>query len=136
MWTAVTGIVGTIFNGIFGMKKQQGKAVEGALKIIGDVNSSEGEREKAIASVITTEMNRPGVLGGWRSFVSLCLFGILVSAWFGYIPPYMSDQMINNMFELFKICLLGYMPARTIDKMITKLSIGSVLKKYIEKKVL
>jgi len=136
MWAAVGTFLSNVVTGIFGMKKKQGEVVEGAMKIIGDVNSSEGEREKAIASIISTEMNKGGFLGGWRSFVAMCLFLIIISAWFGYMPPYMPEHMLDKIFSLFEICLYGYIPARTIDKLVTKLGISSVLKKYIEKKVL
>ncbi len=143
----VLGLVGGLFSllgsgvsAVFGFKKAQGDAIQSALKIIGDVNSSEGQREAAIAQIISAEATSGYWLAAvWRPLTMIIFLGMIISFWFGYMPPNLNENMppvVRELFNLMKIGLGGYIGGRTIEKVMTNMNIGKILKTYIEKKLL
>lgn len=139
MWAAIASVVTNVFGGIFGMKKQQGEVIAGALGVVGDINASEGERERAVATIIQAESNAGGIAAMWRPLTALLLLLLIVFAFFGVVPPHFNDPMspmLARIFDIFEVCLYGYIPARTIDKIAKTLSIGKIIRTYIEKKIL
>lgn len=143
MITAITSLFGLIGSGVsalFGFKQAQADVVNSALKVLGDINTSNADREKAIATIVASEANSGYWLAAvWRPLISVCLFLMIVCFFFGYVPPHMNDTMspmMERIFNMFEVCLYGYIPCRTIDKLISSINIASVLKKFIDKKVL
>lgn len=137
---SIFGFLGQAVGGFFGLKKEQGEAIKEAIKAVGDVNSSEGQRESAIATVIAAE-NASGywLSAVWRPLTMVVFLGIIVSYWFGYAPPgLMVDKMppmMERLFDILQLGIGGYIGGRTIEKVISSLSLGSVLKSYIAKKL-
>lgn len=134
------GVLGSAVSGIFGLKQQQGAAITGAIKVLGDVNASNAQREQAIATVIAAEASSGSWLTvTWRPLCMVVFLGLLVSFWFGYVPP-MIDQamppMLAEIFGLLKLGIGGYIGGRTLEKIMQQINVSSILKKYIEKKVL
>src|SRR5688572_2663168 len=121
MW-AITALnmLGTAIKSFFGFKQAQASTIEASLKVLGDITASNAEREKAIASIISAEAYSGYWLAAcWRPLVACCLFGLIIAAFFGYVPPYIDkplSPMLGRIFDLFEICLCGYIPARTIEK--------------------
>lgn len=140
MWTAAIGAVGSLMSGIFGFKKAQADAVMKAVGVVSDVNTSNAQREQAIATIIAAE-NASGywLSAVWRPML-MVFFAILIgSFWFGYVPPHLNQPMSPMMTEIFtilKIGIGGYIPARTLEKIVQNMNVGAVLKKFIEKKML
>lgn len=135
---AISGI-GNIISGFFGFKKEQADVMGKAITALGDATASNSEREKAIATIISAEANNGGLSANWRPLLMLLFMGLLISFWFGFTPPNISGEMppmISEIFDIIKIGIAGYIPARSIEKIIGQLNIASVLKKFIEKKVL
>jgi hypothetical protein len=141
VFASILGVIGSAVGGLFGMKKQQGKAITEAIKVVSEANASAGQREQAIATIIASE-NASGywLSSMWRPLAMMIFLGMLVSYWFGYVPPgLMAEKMppaIAELFTIIKIGLGGYIGARTFEKIVSSMNVGSILKKYIEKKVL
>ena len=140
MWGAAIAAVGSLISGIFGFKKSQGDAIQAAVKVVSEVNSSNSQREQAIATIIAAENSNGYWLAAvWRPML-MVFFAILIgSFWFGYVPEHLDKPMSPMMEELFtilKIGIGGYIPARTLEKIVHNMNVGAVLKKFIEKKVL
>ena len=141
MWLAgLFGLLGSAVSGFFGLKKAQGDAVKEALKVVGDTNASEGQREQAIATIIAAESTSGYWLASvWRPLTMMIFVGLIVSFWFGYVPPgLMVDKMppmIAELFSIVKLGIGGYIGGRTLEKIIGSMNVGSVLKRFIEKKL-
>lgn len=141
MWfTGLFSLLGSAIKGIFGLKKSQGAAVKEAIALVSSANASAGQREAAIATIIAAE-NASGywLSSCWRPLTMVIFLGMLVSYWFGYVPtgllaPTM-PPMIAELFSIIKIGLGGYIGARTFEKIVSDMKVGSVLKKYITKKL-
>lgn len=140
MFAAIFGAIGSIFKGIFGLKKAQGQALQNALKVVSDINASQGQREHAIATIIAAESGSGFWLAAvWRPLTAVTLLALVICSFFGFVPAQLNadmSPMMQQIFDLLKICIMGYIPARTIDKIAAQMNIGKILKAFIEKKVL
>lgn len=135
----ISGLLSLLGNGIsafFGFKKSQADAVQGGLQVLSDVNSSEAQREAAIASVLTAESSNGYWLSAcWRPLLML-FFGALIGArWFGYMPPNMTEAELVEIYGLLKLGIGGYIGGRSIEKIASSLNLGKVLQKFIEKRL-
>jgi len=140
MWiTGLFGLIGSAVSGFFGSKKTQGETIQTGLNVLSDINSSAADKEGAIASIITSETTNGYWLAAmWRPMAMVIFLAIIVSFWFGYVPPQLEAEMppmVAELFSLIKLGLMGYIPARTVEKVIDKLQLGSILKTYISKNV-
>lgn len=52
----------------------------------------------------------------WRPFMMLTFMFLLVSYWFGYSPPNMTQETLNNVFALLKLGIGGYIGGRSLEK--------------------
>jgi hypothetical protein len=143
MWSAaITGlfsVLGSGIKGFFTTKEAQMKGVESAIEAINQSNISAGEKEKAISQVISAEVNNGYWLSSvWRPLLMVTLAGIVVAYAFGFTTPNMVNEipeksMIGNMFELLKIGVMGYMPLRTVEKIVDKININKLIDKFTKK---
>src|SRR3990167_1677357 len=137
---AIFSGIGAVVKGIFGLKTEQANIVQQAIKAASDVNNSEAQREMAQAQILVSEMNSGSWLGrNWRPLLMMVFCGIIISFWFGYVPPHLNapmSPMMMEIFELIKIGMGGYIGGRSIEKIFNTLNLGKVLKAFIEKKVL
>lgn len=136
----ISGALNLIASGItafFGFKKEQADTVKQGLQVLSDVNSSNEQREKAVAQVITAEATSGYWLAAtWRPLTSMVLLSLVVAAFFGFEPSVQElSPITREIFELLKICIMGYIPARSVEKIVTQLNIGKILSKFVEKKL-
>lgn len=138
MWiTALLGVVGSAIGGLFGMKKDQANVVQGALKSLDGLAGSDGVQAKAAAaSIAALYVNGGWLERSWRPTLMWVTMGLIIARWFGYVPPGIDAEEINHIYTFLEIGLVGYIPLRSVDKALRGFQIGSILKKYIEKKVL
>ena len=137
--TSLFGAIGTGIKSFFGFKQHQAETLQSALQVLGDVNVSNAQREQAIATIIAAEASSGYALAAiWRPLAMLVFLGIIVSAWFGYVPPHFNEQMspmMARIFDLMQLGIGGYIGGRTIEKIVSNIGLSSVLKKFIEKKL-
>lgn len=137
---AIFGFLGTAIKSLFGWKETQATAVMTGLKVIGDMSSSQAQREAAIAQIISSEATSGYWLAAcWRPLLMLIFMFLIVSFWFGFSPHNLNapmPPMIDKIFNLIEIGLYGYIPARSVEKIVQQLNLGSVLKTLISKQVL
>jgi hypothetical protein len=130
------GVLGSGIKGFFGLKERQAETLSKALDVVGDVNKSDDARAVAAAQIISAESRSESFLTRiWRPVVVLGFTGILFAFFFGYSPENVTPNMIDRIFDLIEYSVLGYMGMRSADKWVRELSLGSVLKKFIEKKL-
>lgn len=88
------------------------------------IKLSEFELEfaKLQSSVITAEAGGDSWLQrNWRPLTMMTFLGLVVSYWFGYSPPNLSEAIILDLFSLIKIGLGGYVVGRSVEKVADKL---------------
>lgn len=143
-WTAIaTGIISALGNGITGFFSAKEKGMENihtAIEAIEKTNSSAAAKEKAIATVIQSEARSGYWLSAvWRPLLMTVLAGIVVAYVFGFTTPNMmaeipESSMLGSMFELLKIGVMGYMPLRTVEKIVDKVQVGKIINAIFDKK--
>lgn len=139
MWTAIIGGVTSIVGSFFGLKGKQAEQVTSAINAVEKANSSASSKEKAIATIVQSEARSGYWLAAvWRPMLMTVLSGIVVAYAFGFTTPNMMTEMpehsmISQLFELLKIGIMGYIPARTIEKIVSKVSINKLIEKFIKK---
>lgn len=137
---AALGVLGSGVKGFFGVKEKQADLIKDSIKALNDVNASNSEREKAITAIITKEASSGYWLAAvWRPLLMVIFAGLVISFWFGYAPenllkPLPENSGVAEIFEIIKIGIMGYIPARTVEKIIGQLNIGSILKEFLSKK--
>lgn len=82
------------------------------MMVEGDLRGMEAQ-----ANVIMSEMNSQNWLAScWRPIMMLTFLVLIVSAWFGFIPPNMPKEMIDHVFTLLEIGMGGYVVGRSVEK--------------------
>ena len=136
---AAMGLISNVFGAIFKGKEVKAKLLETAIKSIENVDASHGQRETAIAAVIAAEAASGNRLASsWRPLLMVMFAGILLSFWFGYVPPHLEGPMppmIAEIFFIIKLGIGGYIPARTLEKIVDQVNVGSYLRKLLDKRV-
>jgi hypothetical protein len=134
-------LAGSGVKGFFGVKERQLDTVQSGISALSDANSSAAQKERAIADIISSEMQSGYWLAAvWRPMIMVVFAGLLVAYFFGYTTPNLmmpmpANSVIGEIFNLLTIGLTGYIPARTVEKIATQINIGRVLSKLIEKNV-
>lgn len=132
-------LIGSGVSGFFGYKGAQIDQINKVTDIIGASETSAATREQAVAQVIAAEAASGYWLSAvWRPLLMLCLTGLVGAYCFGWVTPNLMQDMpehamITQLFELLKIGVCGYMPLRSVEKIIDKLTLSGVLDKLIKK---
>lgn len=112
-----------------GEEKLQAKAVLYKIKADADAKAEEFEMEllQAKATIITTEANSQSFLArNWRPMTMVAFVIAVMSYWFGLTPPDLPLSVVDQMFELVKIGIGGYIAGRSGEKIAQ--SVASVMK--------
>ncbi len=145
MWTTILsgafGLVTSAFQGFFGIKDKQLDMVGKGIDVLGDANSSSAQRETAIAQVLSSEMSNGYWLSAvWRPLVMVGITILVACYFFGYVTPNLlvpmpANSLIGELFEILKIGIMGYMPLRSIEKIVSQINLGMVVKKFIDSRM-
>ena len=107
-------IIGQVIDKIFPDKAAGDKAKIELMKLIqeGDIKELEG-----LSKIISAEANSTHWLAAiWRPFTMLVFLSMVVSWWFGYVPPNVTDALILELFGIIKLGLGGYLVGRSAEK--------------------
>lgn len=133
------GVVGSFFTGLFGMKAEQAKTVQSALEVLKSVNDVDGQSTTAAATALSAILTQGSFLEkNWRPVFMLICMGIVIASFFGYVPTHLNDPVtptMDKIWTMLQIGLGGYLPLRTLEKIVQQLNIGSILKELIKKKI-
>lgn len=139
-FASIFSSISSIFSTVGGIKTQQADVMKTALDVLSNTNSSNAQREQAIATVLVAEASSESWLTRmWRPIIMLMFGAMLLSYWFGYSPPNIHGPMspiMAEIFDLLKIGIGGYIGGRTIEKIIGNIGVSSALKQFIEKKLI
>jgi len=144
MWTgiaSIAGFLGNVVSGFFGFKQAQAQTAQDLIRTLGDVNASDASKERAIATIIAAESTNGYWLAAvWRPLTMVVFVGIVIAYAFGWTTPNLmapmpSDTFMAQLFDLVKIGLCGYIPARTIEKIVSQINVGKIVQTLIDKKL-
>lgn len=132
--------IGGIFSGLFSFKSEQAKTVQSALEVLKSVNDVDGTAATASAQALSTILSQGSFLEkNWRPIFMVICMVILIAAFFGHYPSHLNDPVTPTMqkiWTMLEIGLGGYMPLRTLEKIVTMFNVSGILKALIAKKVL
>lgn len=130
------GGISSFFRGLFGLKQAQADVISQAIQVAGSVNSVDAQQMQAAGNTVASEGSSQNILASsWRPLLMYIAMGIIVSHWFGYAPSHISDTDLQLMYHYLDIGLVGYMPLRTLEKIISQLGLGPIIKEFIAKKL-
>ena len=143
MFGLISGLLGlgsSFVKGMFNLKQDQAHIVEESLKVLRNVNATDAQATTATAAALSSILTQGSFLErNWRPVFMVILMGILICSFFGWVPPYLNQEMspmMDKIWTMLQIGLGGYLPLRTFEKVVAQLNIGSILKTLIQKKVL
>lgn len=136
---ALFGAVGSFVTGFFNFKGDQATTVQDTLKFLGDVNTNDAQAQVAAADALSQILTNGSFLEkNWRPVFMLICMMIIVCSFFGLVPTHLNDPIsptMDKIWTMIQIGLVGYIPARTLEKIVTQINIGSILKTLVGKKL-
>jgi hypothetical protein len=136
VFSALFSTIGSFFTGMFQYKGAQAETVQKALETLRSIDATDAQATTAAAQALT---QGSWLERNWRPWFMLLCMAIVIAFFFGYTPQHINDPMspmMREIWDLLKIGLMGYLPLRSVDKLVQQLNIGSILKTLINKKVL
>lgn len=138
--TSILGFASSFFTGLFGFKGDQAKTVQASLETLKSLNDAEAQavvaQSQAIASILT---NGSFLERNWRSIAMIGIMILIIAKFFGLAPPHIDDPlspMMQRLFDLFEIGLVGYISRYGIRDIIREFKISSIIQSLINKKIL
>lgn len=138
--SSIFGFIGSALTSVLGYKGEQARTVQAAIETLQKIDNNDSATIAAQANAISLILTQGSWLEKqWRPFLMILLM-LLIGCWFfGYTPAHFNDPispMMQQIIDILKIGIMGYVPARTIEKVINSIQIGSILKQLVAKKVL
>lgn len=133
----ITGL-GAVIQGFFNVKQSKIDSINKGIEAINQNSLAEGEREKAIAAIITAELTSESWLArSWRP-LTMVIFVVLVVAYcLGYTTPNLMSSipdtaLLARIFDIVEVGLGGYIGARSVEKIVDKVMQGKILDTLIK----
>ncbi len=137
--SSILSLAGSLFTGLFGFKREQAATVQETLKTLQQLDANDTAAITSASQSISSILTQGSFLErNWRPLLMVVFMSIIIASFFGYTPPHVNDDMgpmMQNIWELLKIGLMGYIPARTIEKIVQQINVGSIIRSLINKKV-
>ena len=135
----IASVIASGVKGFFGVKQAQADVVKTSVDVLKDVTASNVAREEATARIIASEASSGYWLAAvWRPLL-MVFFAVLIGCyWFGFVPPNLMEPMpagsgVAEIFGIVKIGIMGYIPARTIEKIVSQVNVNRILDKFLKK---
>lgn len=107
-------LIGNIIDKVF---PDTEKSNQMKLELMKQIQEGDLEEIKGRFDVISSEGSSVHWLAAtWRPVTMMVFLGMIVSWWFGYIPPNATEGTVLELFSLLKIGLGGYVVGRSAEK--------------------
>jgi hypothetical protein len=140
MFAAILAFAGTFFTGLFGFKGDQARTVQSSLETLKGLNDAEAQSVVAQSQAIGAILTQGSFLErNWRAIAMVGIMILIVAYFFGYAPPNIYKPlppMLDRLFSLFEIGLVGYISRYGIRDIIREFKISSIIQELIKKKVM
>lgn len=133
---AILGFLGSGLSALVGIKETQANVISTAINAATTAGSDEGARAQAAAAAIAAVYQQGGIIERlWRPLLMWGILIIVFGHFLGYINIPANDPFGARLMDFLEMGLMGYLPLRTFEKVINQLSLGFVIKKFIENKL-
>jgi hypothetical protein len=110
----IIGLGTTIIDKIF---PDKAKADEAKLRLLELQQSGELKELEAQAQVVTTEAaSKHWLAANWRPLTMITFVILIVSRWFGWAAPDLSEAEYLKLWSIVELGLVGYVGGRTLEK--------------------
>lgn len=137
--TSLFSLIGTVATGLFGFKGDQAKTVQAAIETVKNIDNNDSATIAAQANAISLILTQGSWLERqWRPLLMILLMGLIGCWFFDLIPPNFNEPispMMQQIIDLLKIGVMGYVPCRSLEKIVTSMQLGGILKQLIAKKI-
>lgn len=107
-------IIGSLIDRILPDKEAQAKA---KIELMRTIQEGDMKELEALSNVISSEAKSEHWLAAvWRPITMLIFLGMVISWWFGYTPPNVTESMVLELFGLLKLGIGGYIMGRSAEK--------------------
>ena len=119
--TAGVTFISKAIGGIFGYKKSKVDVIKEAIKVLAATEMTKAQQSQALGLMMAAEANSDGWLTrSYRPLIALGCCSLIVSFWFGYVPPHLLDEnvppMIEMLIDAIMVILTAGIVTRTVDK--------------------
>ena len=131
---AVAGI-GKAIAALFGWKKSKVEVIKEAIKVLAATEMTKAQQSQALGLMMAAEANSDGWLTrSYRPLIALGCCSLIVSFWFGYVPPHLLDENVPPMVEMLidavMVILTAGIVTRTVDKAVSKGQLNKLTKGF------
>lgn len=138
--TSALSAIGSIFGAIFQTKAAKMEAiasgVSGTIGLLKQVNATDGEIATAVSAVVAAEAQSESILArNWRPVCMLLIVVMIISFMWGYTPPNINGAMppmLAELFEILKIGLCGYIPGRSLEKIVKTIMTPKIVEQVMK----
>jgi hypothetical protein len=138
-FVALFSMIGGAVKSFFGFKQAQADVVKSAVQTLTSVEATDAQVSQAAATVLSQIMTQGSFLErNWRPTLMILIIIIIGSYYFGYVPPHLNETlspMMERVFTMLEIGLMGYLPLRSIDKWVNMIQLGSIVKMLVSKRI-
>jgi len=137
MWPSIISVVGKGLNAFFGFKQSQGEAITTAISAVQGMSDSDANYAAASSQAISNVYSSgPLIERLWRPTLMWVIMFLVVGRWCGWhVLAALPEAEMMRLYDWLEIGLIGYIPLRTVEKMMRGFQVGSVLKTFISKKM-
>ena len=141
MLGGLLSMIGNVFSAMFQTKQAKLEAYATTLAKVTDVlkqaDYTDGQIAQAIAGAVASEaQSESWIARSWRPLVMMAIVSMVVAFVFGYVPPNISGTMpplMERCFDLLTYGICGYMPARSLEKIVKTIMTPKVVDQILSK---
>jgi len=84
--------------------------------------AAETELSKGAAEIVKAEAAGGFLASSWRPITMLVFVALIVSRWFGWAAPNLSEAEYMALWEIVKLGLAGYTAGRSVEKIVPSIA--------------
>lgn len=134
MGPMIIALLSSVSSAVGGFFNSKARTVGSVTGMIGDIAQADANSDMARALPIVAEASSGSWLAAnWRPLTMMIFVAMIVSRWFGYMPPNMTPEEFTHVWYLVTCGICGYGAQRTIEKVIDKVNLSRVAAAYMGK---
>ncbi len=116
IWNLIAPLAGKILDIVDEVVEDEDEANRLKYEIQTRLIQTHNAELEAAVKIIIAEAQGSWLQRNWRPGTMVLFLAMIVSWWFGYTPPNVSEALLQNLFEIFKWGLGGYVAGRSVEK--------------------
>lgn len=135
--SGITSIFGSIFQTKAAKMEAVATGVAKSIDLLKSVNATDAEIATAISAVVSSEAQSESILArNWRPLCMILIGAMITAFMWGYSPPNINGEMppmMQELFEILKIGLCGYIPARSAEKIVRMIMTPKIIDSVVKR---